>query len=97
MANAGRSTEDLDDVLAAMNRLNDEEMFADPEALASLHDDMLNRLKRMEFGLRREIEGEADRTATLDGADEVPEGYRRLVEEYYRSLARSGGNRPGGG
>ena len=26
----------------------------------------------------------------LEGADEVPAGFRALVEEYYRSLARSG-------
>jgi hypothetical protein len=54
---------------------------------------MLSRLKRLEFGLRRDVEGEADQRATLTGADEVPDGYRRLVEEYYRTLARGG---PGG-
>jgi hypothetical protein len=56
---------------------------------------MLDRLKMLEFGLRREVEGEAERRATLTGADEVPDGYRRLVEEYYRALAR-GGSGPGG-
>jgi hypothetical protein len=50
---------------------------------------MLDRLKRIEFTLRREVEGEADASApTLTGTDEVPDGYRTLVEEYYRSLAR---------
>ena len=91
----GMSTQDLDEVLALIRRFQDDELFSDPEALASLSDDMLNRLQRLEFGLRRDVEGEADRRATLTGADEVPDGYRRLVEEYYRALAR-GGSGPGG-
>jgi hypothetical protein len=93
----GMSTQDLDEVLALIRRFQDDELFSDPEALASLSDDMLNRLQRLEFGLRRDVEGEGegDRRATLTGADEVPDGYRRLVEEYYRALAR-GGSGPGG-
>jgi len=92
---AGRSTEELDEVLAVLQRFQDDEIFSDPESLASLHDDMLNRLQRLEFLLRIDVEGETDRRATLTGADEVPDGYRRLVEEYYRALAR-GGSGPGG-
>ena len=95
LSQVGRSTEDLDEVLALMRRFQDDDLFSEPEALASLHEDMLNRLKRLEFGLRRDVEGTADRRATLTGADEVPDGYRRLVEEYYRSLARRGGSGPG--
>jgi hypothetical protein len=49
---------------------------------------MLDRLKRMEFGLRREVEGTTGRNPTLTGSDAVPDGYRGLVEEYYRALAR---------
>jgi hypothetical protein len=95
LTEAGRPTEDLSQVLEAMRRFQEEGIYADPSALADLHDEMLNRLKRLEFGLRRDVEGEADRRATLTGSDEVPDGYRRLVEEYYRALAR-GGSRPRG-
>ena len=95
LTEAGRSAEDLQDVLAAMRRFEEDGIYTDPAALADLHEDLLNRLKRLEFGLRRDVEGEADRRATLSGSDEVPDGYRRLVEEYYRALAR-GGSRPGG-
>ena len=84
----GMSTQDLDEFLALIRRFQDDDLFSDLEALASLSDDMLNRLQRLEFGLRRDVEGEVDRRATLTGADEVPDGYRRLVEEYYRALAR---------
>jgi Domain of unknown function (DUF4175) len=95
LRDAGRSAEELDEVLAVMRRFQDADLFTDAAALASLQDDILNRLQRLEFGLRRDVEGEADRRATLTGADDVPDGYRRLVEKYYRSLAR-GGSGPGG-
>ncbi len=90
LVEAGRPIEDLQQVLDAMERFQEDGIYADPAALADLHEDMLNRLKRLEFGLRRDVEGEADRRATLTGNDEVPDGYRRLVEEYYRALARGG-------
>ena len=53
---------------------------------------MVDQLKRMEFSLRREVEGETGRNATLSGSDDVPDGYRALVEEYYRALARGEGS-----
>ena len=94
----GRPAEELQAVLEAMERFEEDGIYADPASLADLHEDMLNRVKRLEFQLRRDVEGDADRPATLNGLDEVPDGYRRLVEEYYRALARSGGrgNGPGG-
>jgi hypothetical protein len=92
---AGYTAEELRDVLDAMARLEDDAIYSDPRALAEVHAAMLDRLKRVEFTLRRDVEGEADRRGTLSGSDEVPDGYRTLVEEYYRALAR-GGRSPGG-
>ncbi len=95
LRDAGRDTGELDAVLDAMNRLQREGIWNDPQQVAALNEAILEQLKRLEFGLRREVEGEGERRATLTGSDEVPPGYRELVEEYYRALAR--GARPGGG
>ncbi len=88
------SAQDLQAVLEAMARLEREGIYADPAQVAALNEDLLNSLKHLEFGLRREVEGEPEQGAALTGSDEVPDGYRELVEEYYRALARG---RPGGG
>jgi hypothetical protein len=88
------SAQDLQAVLEAMARLEREGIYANPAQVAALNEEILNSLKRLEFGLRREVEGEPEQGATLTGSDEVPDGYRALVEEYYRALARG---RPGGG
>ena len=52
-------------------------------------------LRRMEFLLRREVEGESAGRAALTGTDDVPTGFRKLVDEYFKNLAGKG--RGGGG
>jgi hypothetical protein len=42
-------------------------------------------LKRFEYDLRRQVSDEA---IALSGSDEVPEKYRSLAENYFRSLGR---------
>jgi len=45
-------------------------------------------MKRFEYGLRRKVEGDANQVL-LSGNDEVPEQFRKLVEQYYRSLSKA--------
>ena len=59
----------------------------DPLALESLRDDIVAGLKQFEYRLWREIEGGDEDRLYLAGADEVPAGYRDLVEEYFTNLA----------
>ena len=92
LRDAGRPADDLQAVLDAMTRLSQEGAFEDPTQVAQLQAEALEALKRLEFGLRREVEGESPQRARLSGSDDVPEGYRALVEEYYRTLARGGGS-----
>lgn len=93
---AGRDTGDLDAVLQAMERLQRQGIYDNPAQVAGLQEEILQSLKRLEFGLRREVEGVGERRAALAGSDDVPDAYRKLVEDYYRKLAGSG-SPPGGG
>ena len=45
-------------------------------------------MKRFEYALRRKVEGEANQVL-LSGSDEVPEQFRKLVDQYYRSLSKA--------
>ena len=45
--------------------------------------------KRFEFSLRRKAEDAQGDQPALTATDEVPRGFRDLVDEYYRSLSRS--------
>jgi len=93
---AGQEVGDLTAVLDAMRRLQQSPIYDDPSQVALLQEDILQSLKRLEFGLRREVEGPTERRAALAGSDDVPDEYRKLVEEYYRRLAGSAGRNPGG-
>jgi hypothetical protein len=80
---------ELDRVIAEIKRLESSKVLADQTGLDRLEQDVLERLKAFEFALRRRIEGDAAKP--LAGAqDQVPPRFRELVEEYYRSLARTG-------
>lgn len=79
---------DLDEVMRAMRRLDDPGVFDDPDEVARLQSQVVEGLKRFEFSLRRALEAAGGDRLFLSGSDEVPEGFRELVEEYYRSLSR---------
>ena len=62
----------------------------DALAFQQLQQQVVDGLKQFEYALRRQVEG-GDREIFLSGSEDVPPGYRQMVEEYYRSLSRSGG------
>ena len=78
---------DLDEIIQAMRALDSLRDYADAEEIARLQTYVVEGLKRFEYRLRREIDTDTDQLF-LAGSDEVPAGFRELIEEYYRSLAR---------
>ena len=88
LSRQGRDVSDLDGVIRDLRALQSTGIWADPAALARLQSQVVDGLKQYEYGLRRDILGAERDRLFLSGSDEVPEAYRRLVEEYYRSLAR---------
>ena len=79
---------ELDEILRALRQLEDERVYQNVQELARLQQFVAEGLKRFEFGLRRQVDADKNASA-LTGADEVPEEFRKLVEQYYRSLAKS--------
>ena len=47
---------------------------------------LIEELKRFEYRLRREVDVENDELF-LASSDDVPPGFRDLIEEYYRTLS----------
>jgi len=81
----------LADVVQALRALDRDRVYEDTAELSRLQAQVLEGLKQLEFGLRRELEGEAVDRAFLSGSEDVPSGFRKLVEEYYRALSRTPG------
>ncbi len=84
----GRTSADLDRLIARLRDLESGRSFDDPEELNRLRGAVLDGFKEFEFALRRQL-GEKERDGpVLGGSDDVPAGYRDLVSEYFRSLSR---------
>ena len=79
---------ELEQVLAALRRLEDDRVYKDARELQSLQTFATEGLKRLEFGLRRQLES-GDETVVLAGSDDVPDEFRAMVQEYHRSLGKT--------
>ena len=71
-----------------MRELDDLRQYRDPEVIAGLQTFVLEELKRFEYRLRREID-EENEDLFLAGNEEMPNQFRELVEEYFRSLSEN--------
>jgi len=81
--------DDADRVIAELRRLNEMRLFNDPEEIERLKRQVLDPLRRLEWELsRRQQERLGSDRLRLAEEMAVPPEYRRLVEEYYRRLAR---------
>ena len=96
LSEAGESSPELEEAIDALQALQDPDSYGDLPQVAALQQQLEENVKRLEFLLRRDVEGEPEGRAALTGTEDVPEGFRRLVEEYFRNLARSGGGVGGG-
>jgi hypothetical protein len=84
----GRNVEDLTQLIEDLRRIEGARAFNDAEELARLRTSVVEGFKEFEFALRRQIAGvETDRPA-LGGNENVPPGYRDMVNEYFKSLSR---------
>jgi len=80
--------EELNDLIQQLRALEGGKAFNDPEELARLRGAVVQGFKEYEFTLRRQLgAAEVDRPA-LGGNENVPAGYRDMVNEYFKSLSK---------
>jgi hypothetical protein len=89
LAEGGGTPGDLRDIERKLRRLERSETWGSLHGVETLVAQTLEDLKMFEYSLRRELQGTDPEKLRLSGSDDVPDGWRSLVEEYYRSLARS--------
>jgi hypothetical protein len=88
LAREGRDVTQLDGVIRDLEALQRDRTYANPQEVARLLTNVVDGAKQFEYSLRRELQGEDAEQLFLSGSDEVPEGFRKMVEEYYKSLSR---------
>jgi hypothetical protein len=80
------------DLLKKLKALDSDQVFKDPVQFERLHAAAADAIKRFEFNLRRRMELKGTEVL-LSGDGDVPEEFRKLVEQYYKSLSAGGSNR----
>jgi hypothetical protein len=86
----GLDAKALDEVLRNLRALDDDRVYQDAATLERLQAAVSEGMKRFEFNLRRQADVKGTEVF-LSGSDEVPEEYRKLVEQYYKSLSKAPG------
>jgi len=80
--------ENLEDVIAKIRELDDARRYNDPEEIARLRA-AIELLRQLELDLSRDLARLAQKDSYLYAEEnEAPSSYRKLVEEYYKALAR---------
>ena len=87
MAAEGQDVRQLDRAIEDMTKLTRDGPYASWDDLQKIQSSVVDRVKEIEFDMRKKAGEEESRKLFLAGSGEVPEGYRALVEKYYRDLA----------
>jgi hypothetical protein len=81
--------ENLEKVIESLRRAGDYQDYRNPAQIESLRA-AIDFMRKVELGLARDLDRLSRNEEYLSsGDDEAPAGYRKLVDEYYRSIARS--------
>src|SRR4030095_13593885 len=83
-------TKELDEIIRGLRKLDEQRRSSNAQSLASLEQAVTDNIKRFEYTLRRKLDANASQVF-LSNSDDVPEQYRKLVEQYYRSLSKGAG------
>ena len=75
-------------MLQKLKTLEQRAIYEDPRELASVQTASIEALKELEFTLRSELQEGTEHRLILSGNEDIPAGFRKLVEEYYRVLSR---------
>ena len=77
--------------------------LGEPKGVAELQASVVEGLKAVEFSVRKQLLNSSADKVFLGNKDEVPAGYDKLVQEYFKSLSKTpppkttGGGSGGGG
>ena len=83
-----RGVAELDPALAALRGLNAERLVGNPRGMEILEAEVLDTLRQLEFSLRRALVSGGGEEVLTGSADQAPEAWRPMVEEYFRNLSR---------
>ena len=88
LSREGVDVAQLDRMIAQLRALEAARVYNDTEELQRLQSAVVEGFKSFEFALRRAMEGDPRDRPLVGGTSDVPPEFRKMVEEYYKALAR---------
>lgn len=92
----------MDEISQALRDMAGNRAYDDSAALRALNNTTLDKMKKLEFDLRKQIDT-SNQQLYLSGSQDVPPAFRTQIEDYYRALSKKPGGTapppapPGGG
>jgi hypothetical protein len=80
-----------------MQSLEQRGLVGDPKGIAELQSKVVEGIKAVEFGIRKQLLNTNADKVFLGNSDEVPTAFQKMVEEYTKALSKSkttGGGSP---
>ena len=84
----GVDARELDALINNMRALDSARVYTDLDEAARLQTQVAEGFRRFEFDLRRKLGAAGADQLLLGGSDDTPAAYKKLVEDYYRALAK---------
>jgi hypothetical protein len=84
----GVDPRELDALISNMRALDSARAYTDLDEAARLQTQVAEGFRRFEFDLRRKLGAAGADQLLLGGSDDTPAAYKKLVEDYYRALAK---------
>lgn len=84
----GVDARELDALINNMRALDNARVYTDFDEAARLQTQLADGFRRFEFDLRRKLGAAGADQLLLGGSDDTPAAYKKLVEDYYRALAK---------
>jgi len=84
----GVDARELDALINNMRALDNARVYTDFDEAARLQTQLVEGFRRFEFDLRRRLGAAGADQLLLGGSDDTPAAYKKLVEDYYRALAK---------
>jgi len=79
----------LDQLIRDPRALDSSRTYNDPDEILHLQWLLAESFRRFDFDLRRARGVAGPDQLLLSGSDEAPRAYRKVIEDYYRALARA--------
>lgn len=83
----------MDEITQALRNMAAGRAYDNAAELRALENTTLDKMKKLEFDLRKQIDT-TNQQMYLSGSDDVPPAFRSQIEDYYRALSKQSG---GGG